>query len=65
MDAHELRQRNREELDRLAMELRAKLHDAEFSVAMHQSKKVRDLRSMKRDLARVLTVLREQKTATN
>lgn len=58
MEMNELRNRNRQELDRLAQEFRAKLHDAEFAVAMHQSKKVRDVRELKRDLARVLTVLR-------
>jgi ribosomal protein L29 len=56
MDVTELRNKSAEELTRLAQELRAKLHDAEFSVAMHQSKKVRELRELKRDLARVLTI---------
>ncbi|MFZ2804580.1 MAG: 50S ribosomal protein L29 [Patescibacteria group bacterium] len=59
MELTDLRQRTPQELERLEQELRAKLHDAEFAVAMHQSKKVRDLRDLKRDLARVLTILRQ------
>jgi len=62
MDLTELRNRPADELTRLEAELRAKLHDAEFSVAMHQSKKVRELRELKRDLARILTLQKQNAT---
>jgi len=62
MDLTELRNRPADELTRLESELRAKLHDAEFSVAMHQSKKVRELRELKRDLARILTLQKQNAT---
>jgi large subunit ribosomal protein L29 len=57
MLAKELRLKNAEELRRLADELRADLHTAEFKVATNQLSKVRNLRTIRRDLARVLTVL--------
>lgn len=59
MDAKELRLKTELELRTLADELRASLHEAEFSVATNQNKKVRGLRRQKRDLARTLTVLAE------
>lgn len=64
MDAKELRQKTVQELETLAVELRAGLHDAEFRVASRQSGKVRELRTFKRDLARVLTVLAGMKNPT-
>lgn len=57
MLAKELRLKNAEELRRLADDLRADLHTAEFKVATNQLTKVRNLRELRRDLARVLTVL--------
>lgn len=57
MEAKDLRQKSPEELRNLAAELRVQLREAEFAVATHQLKKVRDLRRVKRDLARVLTTL--------
>jgi ribosomal protein L29 len=64
MDAKELRQKTVQELETLVAELRGSLHDAEFRVASRQSGKVRELRTMKRDLARVLTVLAGMKNPT-
>lgn len=65
MDAKELRQKTRQELQSLVHELRAKVRESEFSVANHQMKKVRDLREQKRDLARVLSVLAETSKQTS
>jgi ribosomal protein L29 len=59
MDAKELRQKTKTELRALEAELRDDLHQMVFSVATRQNKKVRDLRRLKRDLARVLTILQE------
>lgn len=64
MLAKELRLKNADELRRIAAELRADLHDAEFRVATNQSGKVRAVRELRRDLARVLTIL-AQTPATN
>lgn len=59
MDAKELRQKTVQEVTRLVAELRVELHDAAFNVASHHTTKVRELRRLKRDLARALTVLTE------
>jgi ribosomal protein L29 len=56
MDAKELRLKNPIELERLVLELRAKLHGLRSRVATNQQTKVRDLRVMRKDLARALSV---------
>jgi ribosomal protein L29 len=47
----------------MSTDLRADLHDAEFKVATNQSGKVRMVRELRRDLARVLTVLAQTATS--
>ncbi|MFH1621371.1 MAG: 50S ribosomal protein L29 [Patescibacteria group bacterium] len=59
MDAKELRQKTIEELRTLEVETRSKLQDLEFRITTHQIKKVRDLRRLKRELARTLTIIAE------
>ena len=57
MIAKDLLQKSAEELKAMAGELEAKLRDARFKLATHQFKNVGEIRAMKRDLARVKTVL--------
>lgn len=57
MIAKDLLQKSAEELKTLASELEAKLRDARFKLATHQLKNVSEVGAMKRDLARVKTVL--------
>ena len=64
MDAKELRQKSANELAQFIADARSRLHDATFSVATHQSGKVSELRTAKRDLSRALTVQNEQKAKT-
>ncbi len=59
MEAKELRQKTMEELRTLETELRSVLQDLEFRVTTRQIKKVRELRRVKRDLARTLTIIGE------
>lgn len=57
MNPKDLSQKQRDELERLAGELRADIRDLRFKVATRQNAKVRTLRNAKKDLARVLTAL--------
>lgn len=63
MATKELRQKTPHELAALAAELKAELRDMRTSVKTRQTRKVRDLRTKKRELARVLTVLNETEEA--
>ncbi len=57
MEAKELQSKTPAELTRMADELRAELRGLRFKVATRQHGKVRDLRHLRRDLARIETVL--------
>lgn len=59
MEAKELRQKTKEELRVLEAELRSTLQDLEFRAATRQLKKVREVRRVKRDLARTLSIIQE------
>lgn len=55
MEAKELKSKSAVELVRLADELRAELRALRFKVATRQHSKVRDVRRIRRDLARIET----------
>lgn len=57
MKANELRQKSPEELRRMTADLRSQLRDLRFKVATRQHTKVRILRELKKNVARVETVL--------
>ena len=57
---NDLRQKSREELERLAAEHRAHIRDMRFKISSRQYSKVRSIRDAKHDLARILTVLNTQ-----
>lgn len=57
MDAKDLKQKQPDELRRMSDELYAQLRDLRFKVATRQWSKVRTIRSLKRDLSRIQTVL--------
>ena len=59
MDFKELRQKSVPELQRLLAAWREQLRDKRFRVAQGQHKDVREIRELKRDIARVLTQLRQ------
>lgn len=65
MKTNELRQKSNEELTRLAVELRGNIRDMRFKIATRQHNKVRSLREAKKDLAKVLSVLRELQTKSS
>lgn len=59
MNAKDLRQRTPEELRALLEELRAKLHAMRIELAQGKVKNTAMLGAIRKDIARVLTVLRE------
>lgn len=64
MKAKELRERTVEELRELETELREKLFRLKMQHYTGQLESVAELKAMKRDIARVLTVLKERNLAT-
>ena len=55
----ELRQKNKEELQRILVEDREHLRSLRFDLAAGKVKNVREIRKIRKDIARVLTLLRE------
>ncbi len=55
MDWKEITQKSKTELDRLLQEKNQQLRDRRFKVAQGQHKDVREIREIKRDIARLLT----------
>ena len=58
MKSTELRQKSREELQKLLEEKREKLRILRFDLASGKVKNVREIREIKKDIARILTMLR-------
>lgn len=61
MDIKEIRNKPFSELNHLLGDLRKKLDDLKFKVFQNQLKNVREVRTIKKDIAKVMTVLSENK----
>jgi large subunit ribosomal protein L29 len=61
MKLKELKQKNKIELKKLLSESSDKLRDLRFRVASRQLKDVRQIRKVKKTIARILTILANQK----
>ncbi|MFA5029667.1 MAG: 50S ribosomal protein L29 [Patescibacteria group bacterium] len=61
MKIKEIRTKSVSELDQLLKELRHKFDDLNFKVKQKQIKNIREIRATRRNIAKVLTVLREKK----
>lgn len=59
MKANELRQRTKEELQKFLSEEREKLRQLRFDLASGKVKNIREIRKIKKDIARILTVLKD------
>lgn len=59
MDFAELKMKSPVELQRLLQEKRDQLRDRSFKVAQGQQKDVREIRELKRDIAKILTKLNQ------
>lgn len=65
MKTNELREKSEKELKRLLVFEREKLRDLRFKVSQRQLKNLRAVRSIKRNVARLLTMLKEKKGEAN
>lgn len=59
MKTSELKNKSKEELYKTLMESSKKLQELQFNIAAGKVKNVRTLRALKKDIARVLTILNE------
>ena len=57
MKAKELKQKSEKELQRLLQEDREKLRQLRFDLSAGKVKNVREIRKIKKDIARIMTVL--------
>ena len=64
MDTKQLRMKSPDELKRLTLELRAELRDMRFKVATRQLSKVRELRKVRQQLARIATLLHQPSSSS-
>lgn len=60
MKTKELRQKTKEELQKLISEQREKLRTLRFDVALKEIKNVREIRKVKKNIAKILTILNEK-----
>ncbi len=58
MKIKELRQKSKAELQKNLWNKREKLRDTRFNLASGKIKNVREIRKLKRDIARILTLLK-------
>jgi len=62
MKSAELRQKSKAELEKLLKEKGERLRALRFDLASGKLKNVREIRQTKKDIARILTILNEQRT---
>lgn len=60
MKIKELREKNQAEREKLLLELRTKGRELRFSIAGRETKNHREYRAVKKDIARLLTIAREE-----
>jgi len=59
METSELRTKSKEELQKLLQDLREKLRQLRFDLAGGKVKNVSEIRHIKKDVARILTLLKQ------
>ena len=60
MKSKELRDKTKEELAKMLQEKRENTRTLRFDIATKQVKNTRDIRKDKRDIARILTIIKEK-----
>ena len=65
MEIKELRQKPEVELRKQLAQLRENVRDMRFKIVSKQHKDVREIREMRHDIARILTVLKEKKVVAS
>ena len=59
MKSTELRQKSKSELQKLLQDLQEKLRQLRFDLVSGKVKNVREIREIKKDIARILTLLKQ------
>jgi len=59
MKSIELRKRDKKELEKIVQELRKKLNDLRFKFSSGKLKNVKEINSSKKEIARILTIIKE------
>jgi large subunit ribosomal protein L29 len=57
----ELRKKDRKELEKMVNDSRKKLSDLRFKFSSNQMKNVKEVNNIRKEIARLLTILREAK----
>ena len=65
MDLKELKTKSKKELNQFLSEFRDQLRDLRFKDANKQLKNVREIRAVKKQIARILTVINVDKSVRN
>jgi len=60
MKPAEIRQKSKKELRELLNELKEKIRNFRFALASGKVKNIREIRGFKKDIARILTILKEK-----
>ncbi len=63
MKTVELRKKDKKELEKTVHEIRKKLSDLRFKFSSNKLKNVKEINNSKKEIARILTVLKETKNA--
>jgi len=61
MKAVELRKKDKKELEKLIVDLKKKLSDLRFKFSSNKLKNVKSASNTKKEIARILTILKEEK----
>jgi len=61
MKAQELRKKDKKELLKTVQEIRKKLSDLRFKFSSNKLKNVKEISNLKKEIARILTILKETK----
>lgn len=61
MKVSQLRKKSKKEMNRLLLEKRERLRELRFDLASGRIKNVREIRQLRKDIARILTLLKEEK----
>ncbi len=62
MKSSEIREKNKNELEKDLVEMRNKLAKMRFDISAKQVKNHREIRKMKKNIARILTILKTHNT---
>ncbi|MCX6718642.1 MAG: 50S ribosomal protein L29 [Candidatus Staskawiczbacteria bacterium] len=63
MKAIELRKKDRKELEKTVQSMTKKLSDLRFKFSSGKLKNVKEIKNSKKEIARILTILKEKKNA--